>query len=215
MNPIMLKSYKLEKNGKSRQYGLFKCVACGKEFETRMERISFMTGSCGSCSNRISGEKRKVHGMNNKNSRIHVTWSNMKRRCLNPRGKEKDIYIGIILCKEWEDFPSFYNWALDNGYTDKMTIDRIDPAKGYFPENCRFSDYSTQSANRKITGKNRSGYIGVSFEKGGWVASVQWRKVQNYIGRFKTAIDAAMARDKYVIDNELPHTLNIKELKNN
>lgn len=207
MTQIPIRSFRLEKNGVKRNYGIFLCANCGSEFQSRMERISKMTGNCSPCSRKIAGEKRFVHGMSNKNSRLHITWANMKRRCLSPVGKEKTIYESISVCEEWMDFTNFYSWAMSNGYSEKMTIDRINPKDGYHPSNCRFCDYSTQSANRKITNKNKSGYIGVNFEKGAWVASIQWRKKQNYLGRFKSAADAAEVRDRYIIENGLPHTL--------
>jgi len=152
------------------------------------------------------------HGHTNSNSRIHVTWSNMRRRCLNPTDKEKTNYTGISTCKEWDSFVVFLEWAVANGYTDKLTIDRLDSSKGYSPDNCRFVDYSVQSANRKKTSKNKSGYIGVHEQRPGiFRAYVEWKYKKNHLGSHKTAKAAAIVRDAYVVEHGLPHKLNFIE----
>ena len=43
---------------------------------------------------------------------------------------------GIRVCDEWKDFQAFYDWAMANGYKKGLTVDRLDPDKGYSPENC-------------------------------------------------------------------------------
>ena len=57
------------------------------------------------------------------------------------------------MCEEWNDFTAFRAWAYANGYRDdarkeEVTIDRIDSAKGYSPDNCRFTNYYVQNNNR-------------------------------------------------------------------
>ena len=45
---------------------------------------------------------------------------------------------GIRMCDEWKnDFMTFYNWALANGYSDELTIDRIDYRGNVAPESVR------------------------------------------------------------------------------
>ena len=84
-------------------------------------------------------------------SRIYRTYSNMIRRCTNPIEIEYENYggRGIKVCDEWtNDFMNFYNWAIANGYTDKLTIDRIDNDGNYCPENCKWSTYKEQCRNK-------------------------------------------------------------------
>jgi hypothetical protein len=76
----------------------------------------------------------------------------MIRRCKNPNRKAHKHYYdkGITVCEQWlNDFKSFYEWSLANGYSDNLTIDRINNDGNYEPNNCRWVDMKTQCNNRK------------------------------------------------------------------
>lgn len=77
-------------------------------------------------------------------------------RCYNPKFMHYKNYggRGIAVCSEWigkEGFKNFYLWAIDNGYKEGLSIDRIDNDKGYYPENCRWVDFKEQINNRRNT----------------------------------------------------------------
>lgn len=64
----------------------------------------------------------------------------MKQRCNCTYCKTYKSYgaKGIKVCEQWMSFETFSKWALQSGYNDKMTIDRINPGRGYSPDNCQW-----------------------------------------------------------------------------
>lgn len=96
-----------------------------------------------------ASNKHKRHGMHG--TRIYRIWCSMKGRCLCPGQSVYKYYggKGITVCDEWmSSFMNFYQWAIKNGYSDALTIDRIDNSKGYSPDNCKWSTMKEQERNR-------------------------------------------------------------------
>lgn len=94
----------------------------------------------------------RTHGLTN--SRLYKIREGMIDRCYNTHSPSYKHYgeRGISICKEWRnDFMSFYNWALNNGYQEDLSIDRIDVDGNYEPSNCRWIPMAEQSKNRRNT----------------------------------------------------------------
>lgn len=93
-------------------------------------------------------------------TRLYTTWHNMKQRCSNPNFYNYELYggRGISVCCEWANsFETFRDWAFSTGYSDDLTIDRIDCDGNYCPENCRWIAKQEQVFNRRNTIKTSDG----------------------------------------------------------
>lgn len=76
----------------------------------------------------------------------------MKARCYNVTGERYNDYggRGIAVCGEWLDsFQTFHDWAIENGYKENLTIDRIDVNGNYEPDNCRWTTSKQQQRNTR------------------------------------------------------------------
>ena len=132
-------------------YYLCKCECGNTKIVRASNLISGDTKTCG-CYNKTTKENggRLVHGLSD--TRLYKIWSHLISRCYNPKDRAYKNYggRGISVCPEWKnDISNFYNWVLENGYKDNLTIDRINNNGNYEPSNCRFVDDKIQSNNRR------------------------------------------------------------------
>ena len=131
----------------------FKCQCdCGNEKIIRGQYLK--TGrvkSCG-CLTKERIPANKTHGMSK--TRLFKIWSGMKQRCYNPNNNKYSVYggRGIRVCDDWiKDFISFKEWAMKNGYSENLSIDRIEPNGNYEPSNCRWATMEEQANNTRKT----------------------------------------------------------------
>lgn len=132
-------------NNKSRK-AMWVCVCdCGKAKKNAVAGYDLKSGkvrSCGCIKSESLKGINKTHGMTK--TRLWSIWSGMKQRC-----KRNPSYRGISVCDEWMNFENFYKWAMSNGYSDDLTIDRIDCFGNYEPSNCRWTTFKVQENNRR------------------------------------------------------------------
>ena len=139
------------------------CALCGRVELVRSDQLNM---KCRACQTSISGKRladyakanpemagnaSRKHGFHN--TRLYRIHKSMMERCGHTGTRHKwAMYYedrGIAVCKEWHDREVFFAWALANGYSDELELDRINNDKGYTPENCRWVTHLVNMRNRR------------------------------------------------------------------
>jgi len=107
---------------------------------------SLTGGNTTSCGCALKG-KITTHGKSN--TKFYRVWLSMKTRCNNPHSNRFKYYggKGITYDSNWEDFENFYA-DMHEGYSEGLSLDRIDREKGYSKDNCRWVGITTQNNNK-------------------------------------------------------------------
>lgn len=147
----VLRFKEIKKTGVGKRY-LWECQCeCGKKSIVAGDVLkNGNTRSCGCLAVETRGKASITHGK--RHTALYGLWCSMKGRCGNPNNKSYKFYgaRGISVCSEWENnFQSFYDWAMANGYKAGLQLDRIDTNGNYCPENCRFITQKENENNRR------------------------------------------------------------------
>ena len=170
----------------------WKCKCdCGKEVIALSNNLrKGSTKSCGCAQHK--GVIRK-HGQCG--TRLYSIWCGMKRRCngINTHAYADYGGRGISVCAEWVDsFETFKKWAAENGYTDALSIDRIDNDGNYSPENCKWATRKTQCRNRRSS--TRVSYGGKNLTLPEWEeeTGIKSETMRNRINNLGWSVEKAL-----------------------
>lgn len=140
------------------------------------------------------------HGENRRNggcTRLYSIWGGIIQRTTNKKNNHYQEYggRGIKVCEEWRDSINFIKWARENGYNDKLIIDRINNNLGYNPENCRWVTHSESNVNkfkRKEWGIHKHGFQ--------WRVVIGRNGINYHVGSFYSLNLAILKRDIFLED---------------
>ena len=142
---------------------------CGREFVACGGDIrAGDTSSCGCYKIKRTKELITSHGMSK--TRPYRTWANMGDRIYNPNNEFYKDYGGRGIGRDpsWDDFSNFWE-DMKGSYSDELTLDRVDPNKGYSKENCRWATNVEQARNHTKQSNNKTGVTGICVTEGSYV----------------------------------------------
>ena len=208
--------------GKNKRNALmWKCICdCGKETTVRGSDLrNGSQVSCGCYAKEQAVLRMSKHGMSK--SSLYALWKNIKTRCYNPNTNCSKYYFEkrIKVCDEWRNnFKSFYDWAINNGWKKELEIDRINSNGDYEPNNCRFVTDRVNTLNRQLLQvNNTSGYRGVNWnnQRNKWQARITVNGKRILIGFHEFRFIAALKRDYFILDNNLQNEYKLQIFKKN
>ena len=127
---------------------LCKCKRCGTVKDVAGTSLKSGTSTNCGCV-RLTGLHR-THGLSK--HPLYKVWQRMKGCTTSPTHQDFKHYGagGIRVCDEWfNDFKTFYDWAMNNGYEPGLTIERVNVDGNYEASNCTWIPQSEQPKNQR------------------------------------------------------------------
>lgn len=154
------------------------------------------TKSCGCYRSQCSSERmaaRSIHGLGG--TKLYHVWQNMIDRCQNPKHKSYKNYgaNGIHVCDQWLSVTAFADWAFANGYREGLTLERIDNAEGYSPDNCIWADRYVQ--NNHTSRNHLLTYMGKTQSMAQWARelNISYAALKTRINRLGWPVEVALS----------------------
>lgn len=177
------------------QHSRWVCLcSCGKQ--TIVDGTHLNTGrskSCGCLRHDVSKDCNTVHGFSG--SKLYSTWLDVKKRCHDTKRKDFKHYggRGIAMSQEWvHNFEAFRDLAMQNGYAENLSIDRIDVDGDYCPTNCRWVSQVDQVRNRRNTRK----YKGKTIKEWAEILGLNYHTLHSRITKCGWTFEKAISTPK-------------------
>ena len=187
------------------RFGIYECSDCEVHFKANSYKVKTrQIEICPTCAK--DGRHKRTHG--GKGTRLYTIWQNMRDRCNKAYSSSYKYYgeKGIKVCSEWnESFAVFREWANQNGYSEDLTLDRIDSDKDYTPDNCRWVTYNLQSANCNKAANKSSKYLGIDKQGSNYRLRVTWEGEVYYLGMYASEEEAVIARNEFLDNKNYEH----------
>ena len=177
---------------------------CGNECTVKeSDLINKTQTTCGHCKNR-GYNFRHGDARRGGHHKLYGIRKGMIERCYNPNSIAFPRYggRGIKICKEWlENYNNFKTWAINSGYQEGLSIDRIDSDGDYTPENCRWANDVEQANNKKCVEKYE--YDGETHSIPEWarILGVKRELLRDRIHRLGWSVDEALSTPPKPINN--------------
>lgn len=173
-------------SGRLVQYAIFFCEYCESEVERRKD-AGRLAMSCG-CVSRVLNNMQRTSPKKLYHN-IYKRWSSMRVRCNCKSHAQYNRYggRGIFVCEEWASFNNFLKWALENGYSKNLQLDRINNDDGYYPENCRWVTAKVNTRNTAIAKLNENQVVEI---KNMLTAGVKQKDIASMFGVAQPTISA-------------------------
>lgn len=152
--------------------------------------------------------------MRRKDERLYRIWMAMRARCMCKNLKTYKRYggRGIKICDEWNDYLVFKEWALSNGYSDHLSIDRINNDGNYEPSNCRWATNKEQANNKRnnhiitINGESHT------FAEWSKISGINYSTIRSRINRNKISPEEILLKKKLYRDKKTGKFFSVEEI---